>query len=168
MRFCPRTEDRTRRFFATLLAGVLAIQSASCGTILHPERRGFHSGRLDPAIVTLDAVGLLLFFVPGVIAFAVDFSTGAIYLPPDGMSGLSPETVSVRNMTRIEVEPARLNQMQVEAIVRQRTGKTLDLNSPAVQTVRLENIDEVPPTVRKLTANGIDAAADGARRLTPW
>ena len=168
MRFCPRIEDRTCRFSATLLAGVLAFQSASCGTILHPERRGFHSGRLDPAIVALDAVGLLLFFVPGVIAFAVDFSTGAIYLPPDGMSGFSPEVVSVRNMTRIEVEPASLSQMQVETIVRERTGKALDLNSPAVKIVRLENIDEAPPTVRKLTANGTGAAADGVRRLTPW
>jgi hypothetical protein len=29
----------------------------------------------------LDGLGLLLFFVPGVVAFAVDFYTGAIYLP---------------------------------------------------------------------------------------
>ena len=37
---------------------------------------------MDWGIFALDAVGLLLFFLPGVIAFAVDFSTGAIYLPP--------------------------------------------------------------------------------------
>ena len=155
MRICPRIGNRPRRFVTVLLAGILALQSVSCGTILYPERRGYHSGRLDPAIVALDAVGLLLFFVPGVIAFAVDFSTGAIYLPPDGMSGLSPEVVSLRSMTRIEVEPARLNPMRVEAIVRERTGKALDLRSPAVKIVRLENIDDVPPTVRKLTGNGL-------------
>ena len=36
-------------------------------------------------VVTIAAwtIGLLIFFIPGVIAFAVDFSTGAIYLPPD-------------------------------------------------------------------------------------
>nr|WP_269783542.1 hypothetical protein [Marinibactrum halimedae] len=54
---------------------------SACGTILHPERRGQSGGQLDPAIVVLDAVGLLMFFVPGVVAFAVDFTTGAIYLP---------------------------------------------------------------------------------------
>lgn len=53
---------------------------SSCGVILHPERKGQRAGRLDPAIVVLDAVGLLLFFVPGVVAFAVDFATGTIYL----------------------------------------------------------------------------------------
>ena len=31
--------------------------------------------------VALNGIGLLLFLLPGVIAFAVDFSTGAIYLP---------------------------------------------------------------------------------------
>jgi hypothetical protein len=35
-------------------------------------------------MVALDGVGLLFFFVPGIIAFAVDFMTGAIYLPADG------------------------------------------------------------------------------------
>ncbi len=32
-------------------------------------------------LVVLDGLGLLLFVIPGVAAFAVDFSTGAIYLP---------------------------------------------------------------------------------------
>lgn len=54
---------------------------AGCGTILYPERRGQSAGRLDPAVVILDGIGLLFFFVPGVIAFAVDFNNGTIYLP---------------------------------------------------------------------------------------
>jgi hypothetical protein len=41
-----------------------------------------HSRDLDWSVVALDALGLILFFVPGVIAFVVDFATGAIYLPP--------------------------------------------------------------------------------------
>jgi hypothetical protein len=35
----------------------------------------------------LDGLGLLCFFVPGVVAFAVDFWTGAIYLPYGSVSG---------------------------------------------------------------------------------
>src|SRR5687767_12449428 len=56
--------------------------TAGCGTILHTERCGQpHSRDLDWTIVALDGLGLLLFFVPGVVAFVVDFCTGAIYLP---------------------------------------------------------------------------------------
>jgi hypothetical protein len=36
-------------------------------------------------------VGLLFGVIPGVIAFAVDFSTGCIYLPPEGGYGLGPQ-----------------------------------------------------------------------------
>ncbi len=54
----------------------------SCGTILYPDRKGHKGGgNLDPAVVVLDSIGFLFFIIPGVIAFAVDFSTGAIYYP---------------------------------------------------------------------------------------
>jgi hypothetical protein len=49
---------------------------------MHSERCGRpHAGRIDWKVAALDGLGLILFFVPGVIAFVVDFSTGAIYLP---------------------------------------------------------------------------------------
>ena len=73
-----------RRFNRTIaLVALLAIaaQTLGCGTILYPERRGHKTGRIDPAVAVLDGVGCLLFIVPGLIAFAVDFATGAIYLP---------------------------------------------------------------------------------------
>jgi hypothetical protein len=70
---------RTARAF---LVAVLIVQTLGCGTILYPERRGQTSGRYDTDVVLLDAAGLLLFIIPGVIAFAVDIFTGAIYLPP--------------------------------------------------------------------------------------
>jgi len=68
-----------------LLAGTgLALAAASltgCGTIMYPERKGQIDGELDSTVLILDGIGLLLFLVPGVIAFAVDFSNGTIYLP---------------------------------------------------------------------------------------
>jgi len=49
---------------------------------MHSERCGGpHRGRIDWKVAALDGLGLIFFFVPGVIAFVVDFSTGAIYLP---------------------------------------------------------------------------------------
>jgi len=49
--------------------------------LLHPERKGQTGGRIDPGFVILDGVRLLFFFIPAVIAFAVDFNYGTIYLP---------------------------------------------------------------------------------------
>lgn len=69
----------------------LILQLTACGTILHPERKGQRSGQIDPAIAVFDAIGLLFFLIPGVIAFAVDFSNGTIYLPGGGHSSLSDE-----------------------------------------------------------------------------
>lgn len=69
---------------AKLALGIFLVANfTACGTILYPERKGQRDGRLDAGVVVLDAVGLLFFIIPGVIAFAVDFSEGTIYFPPD-------------------------------------------------------------------------------------
>jgi hypothetical protein len=78
-----------REFVAHLLGrgAVVAVSAGACfasgcGTVFYPERRyAPHSNQIDWKIAALDGLGLLLFFVPGVVAFAVDFVTGAIYLP---------------------------------------------------------------------------------------
>ena len=62
----------------------------SCGTIFFSERQGQKSGKVDPNILILDGVGLLFFIIPGLVAFGVDFITGAIYLPPDVERGEGP------------------------------------------------------------------------------
>lgn len=72
-----------RRFTKVTGAALLVTLSfqLACGTILYPERRGQKHGRIDPAVAIMDGIGLLLFLIPGLAAFAVDFATGAIYLP---------------------------------------------------------------------------------------
>ena len=71
-----------KTWMSLICAAVIAAPLVGCGTILYPERRGQSAmGRLDVDIVILDGLGLFFFLVPGVIAFAVDFATGAIYLP---------------------------------------------------------------------------------------
>ena len=77
-----------RREFLSQLAGwgwaVGTIGISGCGTVLHNERVGQpHSRDIDWKVAGLNGLGLAFFFVPGVIAFAVDFYTGAIYLPPE-------------------------------------------------------------------------------------
>lgn len=80
------------RIGKTLLVAWIVVSLTACGTILYPERKGQIQGRIDPAVLALNGVGLLFYLIPGVIAFAVDFSTGAIYLP-NGRHRLSDNTL---------------------------------------------------------------------------
>ena len=64
-----------------LMCTVLIFQSVGCGTIMYPERKGQRGGKIDAGVAVLDGVGLLLFIIPGIIAFAIDFNNGTIYLP---------------------------------------------------------------------------------------
>lgn len=130
-----------KRIVAALVAAGISIHLASCGTILHPERRGQPAGRLDPGIVVLDAVGLLLFFVPGIIAFAVDFSNGTIYLPPEG--AVAPLQVVPAELRTVRMSPAALTAERVEAVIREKTGQTVRLQPGAYRATRLQQIDQL-------------------------
>src|SRR4029077_4261404 len=118
----PLGESRRKGRVAGTLTIGLAFFLASCGTLLYPERRGQPAGRLDVGVVALDGVGLLVFLVPGVIAFVVDFATGAIYLPP-GYAALAPSAAT--DLRQVRVDPAELTPRRVEAIVQEQTGKTV-------------------------------------------
>jgi hypothetical protein len=65
----------------------MVLNLFGCGTIMYPERRGQRAGDIDIKVAVLDGIGLIFFIIPGVIAYAVDFSTGAIYLPGGHRSG---------------------------------------------------------------------------------
>ena len=64
-----------------LVLAVLIVQLAGCGTLMYPERKGQRGGRIDVGIAILDGIGLLVYLIPGIIAYALDFYNGTIYLP---------------------------------------------------------------------------------------
>ena len=105
-----------KKLLTLFISTGLILNLTACGTILHPERKGQTSGRLDAGVVLLDAVGLLFFFVPGVIAFAVDFSNGTIYLP-DGYT---------QNLTDEEMQSVTVNgqvdQEKLKALIENKTA----------------------------------------------
>ena len=80
-----------QKIIASSVALMLCMNLTACGTIMHPERKGQVDGRIDVGIAALDAIGLLFFFIPGVVAFAVDFSNGTIYLPGGHSAQLSSD-----------------------------------------------------------------------------
>lgn len=75
-----------RHIVMSLLLALLLTHTTSCGYFMHPDRVGQKGGELDPSIIILDAAGLLFGILPGVVAFAVDITTGAIYLAPGEQS----------------------------------------------------------------------------------
>ena len=98
----------TMRTPHTLIGSALCLtlitQLAACGTIFYPDRRGQVSGRIDPAVAIMNAIGLLFFIIPGLLAFAVDFTTGAIYLPGGTHAQIDPQ-----HLRKADRKSTRLN-----------------------------------------------------------
>jgi hypothetical protein len=57
----------------------IGLQLAGCGTLLYPQRRGQTGGHVDTGVAVMDGLWCLVFIVPGVVAFVVDFGNGSIY-----------------------------------------------------------------------------------------
>lgn len=133
----------SRRVIALALAASIAFLSTSCGTILYPERRGQPpGGPLDVGVVILDALGLLLFVIPGVIAFAVDFSNGTIYLPPPGYSSVSQKSLRRKDLIPVKFARADLTREKIEQVVGERAGRTVTLEPGRFRAAELKSLDE--------------------------
>lgn len=126
---------RLRRGTALLTAAATLALSVSCGTILYPERRGQRTtARIDAGVAVMDALWCLLFIIPGVVAFAVDFSDGAIYLP-GGRAGMgAPKVVKTHGP---------VDQIAIERAVREQTGIAIRLDDPRMVWRRLRQGEDM-------------------------
>ena len=138
-----------RRFLCCGVSGLLSGFSAGCGTIMHPERKGQTAGPLDWKIVGLDALGLLLFFVPGVIAFAVDFSNGTIYLPPSEY-GMSDQASTNAKLASVSMPPDRLSHRDIGLVVSKHSGLNVRLLPGEYETRPIESIDDFWTTTHEM------------------
>jgi len=119
------------------------FQITACGTIMYPERKGQVSGKIDAGVAVLDGIGLLLFIIPGVIAFAVDFSNGTIYLPPEKNSLL--EKTDSKNLSSLHIDKDNMNLQEIESLVSENTGINFDMDDQRIQVVELNKITEFMP-----------------------
>ncbi len=130
------------KLFVSLICVVVSVvmitQLYGCGTLIYPERRGQKTGTVDVGITVLDALWLFVFIIPGLVAFAVDFSTGAIYLPA-GKKGSAPS----EKMVVVHVNPTDLNEKTIKEIVMRQTGcSEIELNKAKIYRLdRSENIE---------------------------
>jgi hypothetical protein len=115
---------------AMSMATVMVLQLTACGTIFYPERKGTKSGTIDPIVAVADAIGLLFYFIPGVIAFAVDFSNGTIYKSGKRHSSLTPE-----ELKSVSVD-GKVDKQVLSMLISKKLGQTIDLNAEGVQTKR--------------------------------
>ncbi len=144
----------TRRCFLSGFTLGTSSLLAGCGTILYPDRtHQKERGDLDPAVVILDGIGLFFFLIPGVIAFAVDFSTGAIFFPADHEPGDRERTIFDKHDAE-----ARLDRREIERVVSRKAGKTIDLVKQEVRVMELHHIDQFQMAQAQLSNRPLLAA----------
>jgi len=135
----------TRVIGGALIAALLT-QLTACGSIFFPDRRGQIEGKIDPVIAALDAVGLLFYVIPGLIAFGIDFATGAIYYPPGTTAHIDP----------VKLKPAinadgQVDKIKLQAILESELGQRLPLDDPRLIQHR--------GSIEQLAAHGLVPAA---------
>jgi hypothetical protein len=141
----------SRRRFVLASMGACVTASSGCGLLLYPERRGQPAGRLDWGVVLLDGLGLLLFLVPGVVAFAVDFATGAIYLPPEPQ-WLGSLQKTDKALVTVELPRDGITRERVEQVVSNHAGRPVHLIDGEYRTQRIEKIEDFWGAAARMTA----------------
>ena len=133
-----------------LAASVTAL--VGCGTVFHPERKGQVSGRIDPVVAIANGVGLLFFIVPGVIAYAVDFSNGTIYLP----SGHTSAGVDALKLEE------NMDVASLEKLLSDKSGKPVRLDDELLRVEEVASLDEALALVRMAGIDDAERLARGA------
>lgn len=71
-----------KKIISILMIVCFVNLSACVGTLFKRNQiYKVHSKKLDWFIVAVDSFFLLFFIIPGIVALAVDYSTGTLYLP---------------------------------------------------------------------------------------
>ncbi|MGQ7247053.1 hypothetical protein ACUN9Y_06910 [Halomonas sp. V046] len=128
---------RPPRLLTGLVLATTLTSLAGCGTVFHPERKGQINGQIDPVIAIANGVGLLFYIIPGVIAYAVDFSNGTIYLP-------GTQTTDVESLP-LEGD---MDVAAFEQLLSEKAGQPVTLDNELVRVEQVESLDEALALVR--------------------
>jgi hypothetical protein len=121
------------------VCAVFMVQLMGCGTIMYPERKGQSEGRIDAGVAILDGLGLLFFIIPGVIAFAVDFSNGTIYLPERHLrSSLDDKTLKV-----VTFDAKHSSMASIERIIKDESGCVVKLEQGNIKISKLKSVKDM-------------------------
>lgn len=126
-----------KRWLKGAVIGASVIAISGCGTLFYPERKGQLSGDIDPAVAVANGVGLLFFIVPGVIAYAVDFSNGTIYLPSRTSGDIDTQSLD-----------DNMDIAALEKLLSEQAGQPVTLQSELMKVEEVESLDEALAMVR--------------------
>jgi hypothetical protein len=118
----------------------MILQLTACGYFLYPERRGQTTGQIDVGVAIMDGIGLLFFIIPGVVAFAVDFTNGTIYLPSG--NSCSRKMPVDQAMLAVRVPKDQMSKHGIEYTVENFIGHTISLDSKDMQVYELDSVDK--------------------------
>ena len=113
------------RVIGGLIVAALLTQLTACGTLFFPDRRGQIEGRIDLMVAGLNAIGILFYVIPGLIAFGIDFATGAIYLPGGLTSQVDPQ-----DLQNVVDADGKVDPIKLKALIEVQTGHSLPLDDP--------------------------------------
>ncbi|MGO2009092.1 hypothetical protein [Vreelandella alkaliphila] len=130
-------QQAVRRWLTGAIVGVSIVTLSGCGTLFHPERKGQLSGNIDPVVAVANGVGLLFFIVPGVIAYAVDFSNGTIYLP-----SASSASVDIHHLDDA------MDVASLEKLLSDKAGQPVSLENELLMMEEVASLDEALAMVR--------------------
>ncbi len=122
------------------ICAALTVQLMGCGTLMYPERRGQRGGSLDVGVTVLDAIGLLFFIIPGVIAFCVDFSNGTIYLPE---KGVHLSSLDFKHIRMVKFDPKHTSLARIERIIKDKTGCEVKFDQDNIKLTKLRSLNDV-------------------------
>ena len=128
------------KIMSIIVCAVFFLQVVGCGTIIYPERKGQKTGKIDTSIAILDGIGLLFFIIPGVIAFAVDFNNGSIYLPT-GNSYTNLNEDEKDSLALVKIPSDKLDLYTVTQVIKEHTGQIIKLDSPDLVIFKPNNQD---------------------------
>jgi hypothetical protein len=121
------------------VCAVFTMQLMGCGTLMYPERRGQRGDRIDAGVAILDGIGLLFGILPGVIAFAVDFSNGTIYLPERTRMG----SLDLKNIKEVKFDPKHTSLASLERIIKNETGCEVKLDGDNIRLSKLRSVKDM-------------------------
>ena len=121
------------------VCAIFTLELTGCGTLMYPERRGQRGGRLDVGVTILDAVGLLFFLIPGVIAFCVDFSNGTIYLPEHRIM----TSLNIKDFRAVKFDPKHTSMAMLERIIKDQTGQEVKIDQDNVKIAKLRSLNDM-------------------------
>lgn len=126
---------------SVIIVVFVLIQTGSCGFILYPERKGLTQGRIDPGVAILDCILFIPFVIPGIVALAVDFVTGCIYLP-NGHADINTLSEG-QDGERLAQADGQIDIKALERLLSEKTGQAVHLDKDNIRILRVNDPDYI-------------------------